>query len=269
MSNYKLGILNLPESDVILVRTLLRLFPANQFFSWKFSTTAPYDAILIQGNTDLTNFAEKNPAILRLVGFHDPEGPDRISRPIRPDRLKTWLDAVGEKLSRANSPGPTGKAPIHTKQNIDRAPLYEKSDAEPKNMASESIPGFSTNQQKISPDTDLLWPTNTLFNLHRWPPATLLRRDPARIRMASLLARRALNLLELSQLSGQSIEESQKFLNLLNHVGLLDVTKTKPSPPAQNSTKAALDQKIEYRPSFGRHLITGIRKRLGIGMKLT
>lgn len=184
MSSFKLGALNLPETEIILVKTLLRLFPKDQPFHWKFASSPPYDALLVDSSQ--TKACEPTtpagPAVLRLSGFHAPDGPNILQRPIRADRLKQWLDSLGKTIS----------------QNLGQ-PQAANCAAPPNSDPMSAAPtGPEIVKTPVAEGQARHWPASTLFNLRRWPPATLLRRDPGRIRMASLLSRRALNVDDLA-----------------------------------------------------------------------
>lgn len=244
MSTFNLGACNLPETEIILLKTLLRLFPHDQPFQWQYVNKPPYDAVLLDASTDpdsLDQLTSKPSAILRLVGFHASDGPDVLQRPIRADRLKRWLDQVGRSITAQTRPEPD------LSQNL-AAPAWQ---AQAKNKPSLS-PAQTLDPADPSP----------CFKLRRWPPATLLRRDPGRIRMASLLSRRALSAKELTDLSGQPRQECELFLSLITQVGLVDIQQ--PQVSAEPTTSTAQFQAATKRPTFARHLIVGIRKRLGI-----
>ena len=74
------------------------------------------------------------------------------------------------------------------------------------------------------------------YRLLRWPPAQLLRSEPRRTRMATLLTRRALSAAQLAQLSGGDETGAQRFLHLLQGFGLLleecDASLRAPRPAA-------------------------------------
>lgn len=99
------------------------------------------------------------------------------------------------------------------------------------------------------------------FKLRRWPSATLLKNDPQRIRLATLLARRALGARELSTISQLPAQQCQDFVETLRQADLLEVLETPATAAASTST-------APVRPipqtSFAHSLITGIRRRLGL-----
>ena len=104
------------------------------------------------------------------------------------------------------------------------------------------------------------------FKLRRWPPAALLRSDPNRIRMATVLSRRALNAAELSSISGQSVGDCQAFLQTLQTTGLVEMQQEAPvaAAPASTDTASRPAAPTMAKPTFARSLISGIRRRLGL-----
>ncbi|MFT4195147.1 hypothetical protein [Ottowia sp.] len=103
------------------------------------------------------------------------------------------------------------------------------------------------------------------FKLRRWPPQVLLRGDPGRIRMATLLSRRALGAAELARMSDRPPEESHAFLHVLQSTGLVDARTDALAPPPA----PAAPEPTASKPSFGRGLIASIRRRLGVGNSAT
>jgi hypothetical protein len=91
------------------------------------------------------------------------------------------------------------------------------------------------------------------YKLRRWPPQALLRSDPQRVRMATLLSRRALAASELSALSGLAEAACQTFLQLLQSFTLLEV-----QAPAATAMSA-----VPARPQ-GAAVAQSLRKRLGL-----
>jgi hypothetical protein len=57
--------------------------------------------------------------------------------------------------------------------------------------------------------------------LSRWPPALLLRKDPMRIRMATMLMKRALSIDEMGKVSAWSNDQCQHFIDAMKTMGLL------------------------------------------------
>ena len=229
MSRYRLGAYQLPAAEVILLRTLLRLFAHDRSFRWHFVDEAPFDALIVDGTiSDETakQAAQQARAVLSLVRA-DSEGPDRLPRPVRADRLQQWLQRVQDDLLESRAMTQFGE---------DKAPA-------PAPVSTES---------------------EVAFKLRRWPPVSLLHRDPIRIRMATLMSRRFLKVSELASITGLSMQEVHPFVHNLQLVGLVELKRdqiaTTPVEHAKESAKA----KEPAKAFFGKSLIGSIRKRLGL-----
>ena len=174
-------------------------------------------------------------AVLRLTRMNSGQAPNTLERPIRADRLQDWLKSTEHDL-------------LQTRP----ATLIEEA-TQPDAVEAEA----TTPAAPINP---------VRFKLRRWPPAALLRSDPNRIRMATLLSRRALNAAELATISQQPVQECQAFLTTLQTTGLVDVEKAPVAPPAGSAPAqaAAAPKPAAPAPAFARGLISGIRRRLGL-----
>lgn len=240
MSTLRLGAYNLPAAEVVLVQTLFRLYAHGSSFRWTFVTAPPYDALLVDGTTDegaspqIDSMAR---AVLRLTRMNSGRAPNTLERPIRADRLQEWLNSLEHEL------------------------LETRPTARPAEQAGASaLPAYA---EPAAPDI-VIQPVR--FKLRRWPPAALLRSDPNRIRMATLLSRRALNAAELATISQQAVQDCQEFLNILQTTGLVDVLREPAgaSPAATAAAAPAAGTATPRAPSFARGLISGIRRRLGL-----
>ena len=241
MSMLRLGAYKLPAAEVVLVQTLLRLYAHGDAFRWTFVTAPPYDALLVDGTTDegaspaVDGMAK---AVLRLTRMHAGQAPNTLERPIRADRLQDWLKATEHDLLQTRPVTLLGEE--STQPKATDAPA-----------AAPAAPATAVNPVR--------------FKLRRWPPAALLRADPNRIRMATLLSRRALNAAELATISQQPVTECQAFLTTLQTTGLVDVQNE--VPPAAATPAAATPAPAappKPAPTFARGLISGIRRRLGL-----
>ena len=237
MSTLRLGAYQLPAAEVVLVQTLFRLYAHGDAFRWTFVTAPPYDALLVDGTTEegmspaVDNMAK---AVLRLTRMHAGQAPNTLERPIRADRLQEWLKATEHDL-------------LQTRP----ATLLDDEPTQPNPVeAAAPAPAVPVNPVR--------------FKLRRWPPAALLRGDPNRIRMATLLSRRALNAAELSTISQQPVQECQAFLTTLQTTGLVDMQKEAPPAPAPAADARAPAAPPKPPPTFARGLISGIRRRLGL-----
>ncbi len=236
MSMLRLGTYQLPAAEVVLVQTLMRLYAHGDAFRWTFVTAPPYDALLADGTTDEGASPEVDrmaKAVLRLTRMHAGQAPNTLERPIRADRLQDWLKATEHELLQTR--------PAEPGDDVPTRPLTQP----PASAPAPAVP---------------LQPVR--FKLRRWPPAALLRADPNRIRMATLLSRRALNAAELATISQQPVHECQAFLTTLQTTGLVDLHQD--PPPAAAAATAVPAAAPRPAPTFARGLISGIRRRLGL-----
>jgi hypothetical protein len=95
------------------------------------------------------------------------------------------------------------------------------------------------------------------FRLRKWPPQEVVRNDGVRVRMATMLSRRALSVHELADLSRQPADRCMAFVQTLRSLGLLEIdagAAARPAePPARKPAAAAQ-----------RTLVDSLRRRLGI-----
>lgn len=226
----RLGVHHLSEAEVRLVQALVRLFaigaPGN--FRWVFADQHPFDAVIVDSHSpDIGTPAIQciSKVILALSdGMPSFHAHDTLTRPIRSDRLKTWLSNTQQKLHAV-------------------------------------------------PDKAHAVDIQHCFKLRRWPPAQLLHQDAHRIRMATLMSRRAVTIEELVKLTQETPERCQTFVQLLRGMNLVDVTdvETTPSPgmddtdhhgaSSHHQHHSWLDDMHIHIP-YG--LVSSIRKRLDI-----
>lgn len=243
----RLGTYKLPAAEVVLVQTLLRLYAHGDAFRWTFVTAPPYDALLADGTTPEGASPEVERmagAVLRLTRMNAGQAPDTLERPIRADRLQDWLKATERKLDQS---GVDTRARAH-------ALTRPMSDDDMATHAPAASPAPAPAPAPLNP---------VRFKLRRWPPAALLRADPNRIRMATLLSRRALNAAELATISQQPLQECQSFLTALQTTGLVDLQQAAP-PAAAAAVASQARAAASPAPNFARGLISGIRRRLGL-----
>lgn len=263
----RLGAYKLPAAEVVLVQTLFRLYAHGDTFNWTFVTAPPYDALLADGTTDEGASPEVDRmarAVLRLTRANPEAPPNTLPRPIRADHLLNWLKAVEREWQNPSAPAPASAKPA--------APAPAAPVSAVKSAPASPAPSASadTVAKPRSKPTSSAPPSPVRYKLRRWPPAAMLRNDPHRIRMATLLSRRALNAAELADISGQPVGECQAFLQLLHSTGLVlphpDPATAAASAPANEPTRAAAPAPAPAapKPTFARSLISGIRRRLGL-----
>ncbi|MDO5086554.1 MAG: hypothetical protein Q4D74_02950 [Comamonadaceae bacterium] len=241
MSTLRLGAYKLPAAEIVLVQTLLRLYSHGGAFRWTYVTEPPYDALLADGTTPEGQHSSVDAmakAVLRLTRMNAGGGANTLERPIRADLLQEWLKKTEHDL-------------------LDTRPMTTT---------------FGASDGLAAPTAPAELPATVLrFKLRRWPPASLLRGDPTRIRLATLLSRRALNASEMASISRQPLSVCQEFLQTLQTTGLVDVQSGAPAPmpgtgdsgaPAMVAPAPAVAS--PPKPTFARSLISGIRRRLGL-----
>jgi hypothetical protein len=137
---------------------------------------------------------------------------------------------------------------------------------------------LSTMQHKLHalPDKAQALDIQHCFKLRRWPPAQLLHQDAHRIRMATLMSRRAVTVEELVKLTQESPERCQTFVQLLRSMSLVDVTDVN-AMPSPGIDGADYHEPVMHAPNHPHHnwlddmhihipfgLVSSIRKRLDI-----
>jgi len=242
MPQFKLGVHELPAAEVVLVRTLMRLFAQDRPSRWVIADAPPYDAVLVDGcraDTPPEHLRRLCPHVLRLTRINADPAPDALARPLRADRLLQWLDGVASGVARDTAPAPAS-APL----TAPSTPAAEPPRPEP----------------ELPADAPRL-------SLRRWPRAAVLRDNPQRVRMATLLSRRALNAHDLRRLTGLPASECLAFMRLLQSADLLVAPPAAPPAapaPAATPATATAQPPSKARPSFTQGLISSFRKRLGL-----
>lgn len=112
MTRFTLGVHHLPAAEVVLIKTLIRLFAHDPQFRWRFADTGPFDVVL----TDAAGAAPAPPpqlarTVLKITrasaAGHDDS--HSISRPIRAEQLQAWLEQQEPWLR--TLPRPSAAAP--------------------------------------------------------------------------------------------------------------------------------------------------------------
>lgn len=223
MSTLKLGLHKLPAAEVVLIRTLLRLYGERGTAArWALADLPPWDALLVDAtaaeSSGSIEWAGNASAVLRITHRGHAEMPDTIERPIRHDKLMQWLDDRRP-----------GGSPVHAAA----APA-----------AAET-------------------PSVTRYRLVRWPPSAVLRNDAHRVRLATLLSKRAFNAFELAQMSSQSVDACHAFLRLLRGTGFVE-TQAEPSFAVAGHPATPVVAPRKPTRGFAAGLIGGLRRRLGL-----
>jgi len=224
MSVLTLGTHRLPAAEVALIRSLIRLFAHTPSFRWRFVESGPCDAVIVDATLSEAPVAE----VAKLA-------------------------RVVLKVTRH----PAADAP----DTLQRPIRADKLRAWLERQVPES-----RQAQALAPVGETLRAARTArhirFKLRRWPSAALLKNDPQRIRLATLLARRALGPLELSSISQLPHEQCLEFVDALRQAGLVEMQEAPGIAPAASTTAAS--PRASAKPPFAHGLITGIRRHLGL-----
>lgn len=221
MTTLRLGTYNLPPAEVGLLRAFFRLFTLDPGFGWTLVDEAPYDALLVDASTEaqIAEARARARVVLTVGSAASPLYPSEIQRPLRSDKLEAWLRNTARTLS--------GQAtPIAT---------------------TAAAPGGATASA-----------SHQRYKLRRWPPTILLRKDPQRIRLATLMSRKPLSVGEMVALSGQSSVQCESLIGVLKAAGLLDITEIALEPAA-----AARPEASPSRP-LARGFFDIVRSKLGL-----
>jgi len=245
---------------------LLRLYGQHGESRWAYADTPPYDAILVDASApesaSLPPVRLSSRHVLRLTrgNASSAQGGDALPRPLHAHKFRHWLDQVGLTLRTVPSTAPAeSKTPI---PDEDLAPPSYRSDAPVNEQDAQS-----STEQVVVPDAAQAIPPADAprYRLLRWPRQGVLRGDAQRIRMATLLSRRAMNAFDLVSLTGFTPHQCEVFLQVLQASALLAAEQ--PAAPAHNAASALPSAKPPSalaRPRFTEGLITGLRKRLGL-----
>lgn len=228
----RLGTLGLPQAEAGLVRAWLVLAATEPGFDWRLGNEPPYDAVLADG-AHLSLRSEGLPALgerLCVLGQTSaglPAGATLLERPLRQEALAGWLSGLAASPRATSAPQVASRA---------AAPL--------KPATAEA--------------------GSARWKLRRWPPQQLLRDSRTRMRMASLLSRRALDVDELARLSGGDPADCQVFLQMLQGFDLVErierpAAAPATAPPGGPSTRAAGGS-----GSALSRVVRGLRLRLGL-----
>lgn len=229
MSTLKLGLHRLPAAEVVLIQTLLRLYGGAQSRArWTLADAPPYDALLVDATAPESTAAE-------------------------------WIGKAASVL-RITRIGQAGK-PNTIERPIRPDKLLRWLEERQPAMSSPGVPSA-----KEAAAADSL--SEVRYRLLRWPPSSVLRNDARRVRLASLLSKRAFNTSELATMSQQSVDDCHAFLRMLRGTGLVEAQAELPSAgpidlPADTSRAAVAPSRKPSR-GFASGLIGGLRRRLGL-----
>lgn len=258
MKILRLGVIELHPAEEALIKTLLRLYGVDPEFKWHLVTNPPYDALLIDYRYwfDDLNKNAYGQSVMKLMSFGQ-ETADGMRRPIRSEQLLDWLGQVQLEIE-----GP---------RQIDKG-IFSRWKAKPQPTALESekngaeswLNGAGT-PPKHNPEGGS---RKSYFKLIRWPGPDLIQGDHNRIRIATLLTRRYIDLNSIAGHANVSFSECEKFVVELDRRGLLRKMQEVSPPQNKNfldSIYGSESRKPETKnETQGISLISRIRRRLGI-----
>ncbi len=230
-STLRVGAINVHEREAMLLRGLIRLNGySEQGKHWEFVDQAPYDLLFVDplrmGHDERMAVSCTAPTVC-IVNADAAHEANSLQRPFTSDALIHWFERA-------------------------RAHAISK-------PAQTVIP------KQVEPQAHTaVFDVSVQFKLLKWPPMTVLRGDPARIRMATMLARQALRIKELAQLAQQPLDQVQQFIDALHRAGILLVAQTMPTAKAQVPVQA---RSLQAKPAAGatmRGLLSQIRQKLGL-----
>ncbi|MGB3072262.1 MAG: hypothetical protein WBC18_27205 [Ottowia sp.] len=269
MSSLRLGTHALLPTDVELVRMVLRLYGLQGQCQWAYAEKPPYDAVLVEASAlEASPLPDTEPAVrhvLHLTRHDTGEATDRLPRPLCPQKLRHWLEGVESILA---SPSKVVPAPLLAPEPESLpAPAPEPAPAEPEPAFVQALasPAGPASAPEPEPEPLALPPEDApRLRLQRWPRQGILRNDPDRIRMATLLSRRALNARDLVNLTGFAPHQCQVFMQILQASSLLQPAPAASAAAEAASIAAAPPPARAAKPRFTQGLIAGLRKRLGL-----
>ncbi|MCJ0762973.1 hypothetical protein [Variovorax terrae] len=98
-------------------------------------------------------------------------------------------------------------------------------------------------------------PPDAPMQLLRWPPASVLAGQPARLRLATLMTGKPFTIAQLHERSGIELPACERFCQEALAAGILQPLST--APPARPAERHA--------PAHSRGLLAQIRAKLGLG----
>lgn len=253
MDYLRLGLTGISAAEVSLVSTLFRLHRVDPSFIWTLASEPPFDALLADINCSPDQYEALKGAgtkLMRLGGI-DCAGPDTLPRPIRSDLLVRWLNSIEVEILHS-SRDPFASTSVDS--------LQGHNSLSPRTLAP------MREQAKTTPAPAAV-PAHLRQKLRRWPTAALLAGEVNRIRMATMLSRRPLSVVELSNATRVPVEECSAFWAQLQAASLLE---TVASPTLTETSAVTMPSEPSTQPTpskargIGRSLLQSIRHRFGL-----
>jgi hypothetical protein len=229
----RVGALNVIEREAMLLRGLIRLNADSEHCKdWQFVDCAPYDLLFVDPvHSDAPSLAALSVStpIVSLINKQVEGQSNSLQRPFSSDSLIHCL--------------------ARARQYAARAPA----------VIAIDVPMQSfTSTQPVTLD----W--SAKFKLLRWPPMAVLRGEPARLRMATMLSRQAMKVKELAQFAQQPLEQVQQFINALHQAGLLFIGHNNDGHGLKTRQALQFNDKKSAATLTLRGLMSHIRQKLGI-----
>ena len=280
MPPLKLGVHQLAASETIVVRTLLWLYGGREGCNWIFADAPPYDAVLVDAPPEASPAIAHTRHLVHLTrATQAGPGPSTLARPLGADKLRQCLhqvetllrapaaDRVASQDDASAAPAPVAAEPAPTPAMPSAAPIASPN-------ALDDVPTLPSplltlpvalESRVAAASGEPPSAHAPRYRLKRWPRAAVLRADPRRIRMATLLSRRALNARDLTMLTGYDAPECQVFMQVLRSAELLVDDAPTPSGPAPAPAAPPAAGPAAAAPqSLTRGLIASFRRRLGL-----
>ncbi len=183
VAKLRFGFYQMPANEVALVKAFFRLFSTRPDFPWEISETGPVDVVLSEqlASAMPAGLCRPTTVVLRVLERGD-QGLDENSL-TRPLRSDHLESWLLKFAARV------GDDAMRPSINASISPVPEKAIIRMK--------------------------------LVRWPPALLLHKDPGRIRLATMLMKRALSITEMSKISSWPVGQCESFIEALRSVGLI------------------------------------------------
>lgn len=237
-----LGSVGLSHAEITLIQTVIRLSSEQAVGYWDWmmdiDNTVRLDGLLVDGQKAIDPTTLNKAKHVLFIG--EPLTPPNrayqvMKRPIRADALIQWLIANTEGFETAASAIQESETP----PSIQGIPpdISPKTSSTPQKTLTTQIPT----------DAEVNF-SRTAVKLTRWPHSQLLHKDPGRIRMATLLAKRPLTAGALAVISGQSIVVAEQFLHDLQVAGMLQLQP--PGTSAHTPLKAATATPTDADPTL-------------------
>jgi hypothetical protein len=255
VDSLKLGIAGLPMAETNLIATLFRLHRVERSFIWTLRYTPPFDALLVDASLtteSIQPLCGPNTSVMRLSPQGEP-AQGEMPRPIRSDRLVSWLNSIevgllhGGHDAFASTAGHSGPA-TESHDTVAARATTPSIDLIPK-------PPIDTSDASL------------LFKLKRWPPAEAMAQDVGRIRIATVLSRKSISLQELTSLSRIERSHCEAFLQTLSKNNLISIGR-RPHSSSKSAVTAGFMASHAAKKKDDRggrlSLIFSIRRRFGL-----